>query len=54
MFAHVGCLRRHANVVTHAFCDFLITTGADVIFQRFVGLHSANLNVAIEAIPNRF
>jgi len=54
MPAQVGGFLRDANVVTGAFGDLTIASRADVTLQRLVGLHTADLDVAVQTIPDRF
>ena len=52
MTAQVGRFGGYANIVTHAFGDFLVAARADITLERFVGLHTADVDVTVEAIPN--
>ena len=52
MTAQVGRFGGYANIVTHAFGDFLVAARADITLERFIGLHTTNFNVAVQTIPN--
>ena len=47
MTAQVGRFGGHTNIVTHAFGNFLVAAGADITLERFVGLHTANFDIAV-------
>ena len=47
--AKVGGVMRHRHVVPHARRNLLMTSRADIGFERLVGLYAADLNWSIEA-----
>ena len=47
MTAQVGRFGGYANIVTHAFGDFLVAARADITLERLVGLHTTNFNIAV-------
>ena len=52
MTAQVWRFGGHTNIVAHAFGNFLVAAWADITLERFVGLHTADVDVTVEAIPN--
>ena len=52
MTAQVWRFGGHTNIVANAFGNFLVAAWADITLERFVGLHTADVDVAVEAIPN--
>ena len=52
MSAQIWRFSWHANIVPHTLVNILVAAGADVILERFVGLHTADFNIAVQTIPN--
>ena len=52
MTAQVWRFGGHTNIVTCTFGNFLVAAWADITLERFVGLHTADVDVTVEAIPN--
>lgn len=49
----VGRLTRNAHEMSNPNRDRPVAAGADVLLARFVGLHAAHLDGAIEPVPHR-
>lgn len=52
MTAQIWCFGRHANIVAQTLGNFLVAAWADVTLERFVGLYTADVDVAVKTIPN--
>jgi hypothetical protein len=53
MATKVWRITRHSHHMTHAGRNITIASGADVLLESFVRLHTTNINLAMEfAVPD--